>query len=128
MAPHVGQKRKVAELPLSPVRTHSVACPEMVTRSLGKRACAPKVLPVRRWQARQWHMDTRTGSPRAMATSCPQLQVARRLPPGAASGRASVGSAMRGSVPRLAAQVAGGATVAAVRPPSRMARTPMTED
>jgi hypothetical protein len=36
--------------------------PEIVTASEEKRAWAPKTLPVRRWQARQWHTETRIGS------------------------------------------------------------------
>jgi hypothetical protein len=38
-------------------------------RFLGKRACTPNTLPVRRWQARQWQTDTRIGSPSTVAVS-----------------------------------------------------------
>src|SRR6476646_1408917 len=50
----------------------------MRTRSTGNRACIPKALPVRCWQARQWHIEIRTGSPSTVTVSCPQLQAARR--------------------------------------------------
>jgi hypothetical protein len=58
----------------------------MLTLSRGKRACAPNVLPVLFWQARQWHIETRTGSPSQVALSWPQLQEATRVV--IASGRA----------------------------------------
>jgi hypothetical protein len=38
----------------------------------------PKALPVRRWQAKQWHIEIRTGSPSAVSWSCPQEQEALR--------------------------------------------------
>src|SRR5437868_10722608 len=50
----------------------------MRTRSAGNRAWIPNALPVRRWQARQWHMEIRIGSPSAVRVSCPQLQEASR--------------------------------------------------
>ena len=42
---------------------YSFARPEICTRSAGNRAWIPNALPVRRWQARQWQMLIRTGSP-----------------------------------------------------------------
>jgi hypothetical protein len=36
-------------------------------------------LPVRRWQARQWQTETRTGSPSTSARSWPQLHTASRV-------------------------------------------------
>src|SRR5690348_2130119 len=39
----------------------------------------PKALPVRRWQAWQWHIEIRTGSPSAATRSWPQLQAASRV-------------------------------------------------
>src|SRR5438270_9420485 len=51
----------------------------MRTRSAGNRAWIPKALPVRRWQAKQWHMEIRIGSPSAVSRSCPQLQAASRV-------------------------------------------------
>src|SRR5262249_18599227 len=36
-------------------------------------------LPVRRWQARQWQTETRTGSPSVHSRSCPQLHEASRV-------------------------------------------------
>src|SRR5918999_5381949 len=50
----------------------------MRTSSRGKRACMLNALPVRRWHARQWHIEIRTGSPSATRLSCPQLQAAWR--------------------------------------------------
>src|SRR6185369_11401634 len=60
------------------MRTYSVLAPTTVTASRGNRACAPNTLPVRRWHARQWHTDTRTGSPTTCACNCPQLHAATR--------------------------------------------------
>src|SRR5439155_7563940 len=77
--PQSGQKRNVRSSPSSDVRTYSVERPTTRTRSDGNRACIPKALPVRRWQARQWHIEIRTGSPSAVRRSCPQLQAASRL-------------------------------------------------
>src|SRR5258708_39497800 len=51
----------------------------MRTRSDVNLAWIPKALPVRRWQARQWHMEIRIGSPSAVRRSCPQLQAASRV-------------------------------------------------
>jgi hypothetical protein len=66
-------------LPLSAVRFHSVDFPEMVTWSLRKRAWLLITAPVRRWQAKQWHMALREGSPSIVRWSCPQLQAAWRV-------------------------------------------------
>ena len=52
--------------------------PLMVTEFVGKRAWAPKTLPVLRWQARQWQTETRSGSAEAIADSWPQGQEAVR--------------------------------------------------
>src|SRR5258708_38821131 len=65
-------------LPLSATRTYALARPSIATWSRGQRACAPNVLPVRFWHSRQWHIETRTGSPSQFARSCPQEQVATR--------------------------------------------------
>jgi hypothetical protein len=62
----------------SPARDQVELSPSTATASVGKRACAPKTLPVRRWQARQWQMDTRTGSAVVVTVSCPQEQAAVR--------------------------------------------------
>ncbi len=60
-------------LPLSPRRANGVARPSMaVTCSRRKRACTPKTLPARRWQSRQWQMETLVGSPSQARRSCPQ--------------------------------------------------------
>src|SRR5437763_7927366 len=75
----------------------------MRTRSSGNRACMPKALPVRRWQAWQWHIEIRTGSPSAATRSWPQLQaasrvsMARSLP--AARWQLAVGPAQAGAHP-----------------------------
>jgi hypothetical protein len=37
----------------------------------------PNALPVRCWQARQWHIETRIGSPVQSTVNWPQLQDAR---------------------------------------------------
>src|SRR4051812_49029842 len=46
---------------------------------LRPRAWAAKALPVRRWQARQWQTETRTGSPSQLARTAPQRHSARRV-------------------------------------------------
>ena len=66
-------------LPLTAVRFHSVDLPVMVTWSLRKRAWLLITAPVRRWQAKQWHMALREGSPSMVRWSCPQLQAAWRV-------------------------------------------------
>jgi hypothetical protein len=48
----------------------------MVTEFTGKRAWAPKTLPVLRWQARQWQTEIRSGSAEVIADSWPQEQEA----------------------------------------------------
>jgi hypothetical protein len=53
--------------------------PSVVTCSASNRAWTPKTLPVRRWQARQWQIETRTGSPSTVSRSCPQLHAACRV-------------------------------------------------
>src|SRR5919198_102574 len=83
VAPQSGQKRNVRSSPSSDVRTYSVERPATPPRWPGNRAWFPNALPVRRWQARQWHMEIRIGSPSAVRVSCPQLQEASRtLVPG----------------------------------------------
>jgi len=72
----VGQKWKEMVRPLSPVLTYFVDAPSTATFASGKRACAPNVLPVRRWQAMQWHMEMRTGSPSVVIERAPQLHSA----------------------------------------------------
>src|SRR5690348_1472350 len=52
-------------------------------------ACRPKALPVRRWQARQWHTETTNGSPVTLTRSCPQWHAASRLLMGAKASRAA---------------------------------------
>jgi hypothetical protein len=53
----------------------STACDVLDTHALGRRL---------RWQARQWQMETLTGSPSTSTVSCPHEQDARRV---AMSGR-----------------------------------------
>jgi hypothetical protein len=53
--------------------------PSVVTCSASNRAWTPKTLPVRRWQARQWQIETRTGSPSTVSRSCSQLHAACRV-------------------------------------------------
>jgi hypothetical protein len=60
------------------VRAYVRDAPPTTTLRSGNRACAPKALPVRRWQARQWQTDTRTGSPLTTAVRRPQLHEAAR--------------------------------------------------
>ena len=76
MVPHAGQKKKRAMRPLPPARTYGVLWPSTVTLPAGNRACTANALPLRRWQSRQWQIETRTGSPPARRVSCPQLQLA----------------------------------------------------
>jgi hypothetical protein len=77
--PHTGQKWKVSALPLSAVRVHAVDLPAKAICSRRKRAWLLITAPVRRWHSRQWHMETREGSPSMVRLSCPQLQAARRV-------------------------------------------------
>jgi hypothetical protein len=49
------------------------------TWSRGNRAWVANTLPVRRWHARQWQIEIRTGSPSVVSESCPQLQAACRV-------------------------------------------------
>jgi len=53
--------------------------PSVVTCSASNRAWTPKTLPVRRWQARRWQIETRTGSPSTVSRSCSQLHAACRV-------------------------------------------------
>src|SRR5439155_16744724 len=53
--------------------------PSVVTCSASNRAWTPKTLPVRRCQARQWQIETRTGSPSTVSRSCSQLHSACRM-------------------------------------------------
>lgn len=76
--PQVGQNRKVVRVPLSPVRDHSVNAPVIATSASGQRACTAKALPDRVWHSRQWHTDTRTGSPLQAACNAPHRQLATR--------------------------------------------------
>jgi hypothetical protein len=55
---------------------YSVESPLRTTPDRLNLACAPKTLPVRRWQARQWQIETRTGSSRVVNVNWPQLQEA----------------------------------------------------
>jgi hypothetical protein len=68
------------------MRTNCFDGPVTVTESAGKRAWAPKTLPVRRWQARQWQTETRTGSAVVTAESWPQEQEAVRVGTGGLAG------------------------------------------
>ena len=79
VAPQLGQKWNVACPPESPARVNAVDAPWIVTRSAAQRACWPKGLPVRRWQAVQWQSETRIGSPSQVIASLPQLHSARRV-------------------------------------------------
>ncbi|GGE63911.1 hypothetical protein GCM10011317_21620 [Niveispirillum cyanobacteriorum] len=49
--------------PLSPWRAHVLVLPVMLTPSRENLAWVANTLPVRFWHSRQWHMDTRPGSP-----------------------------------------------------------------
>jgi hypothetical protein len=61
-----------------PARVHARKAPATTTAASGQRACAAKALPELRWHSRQWHTDTRSGSPAHTARSCPQAQEATR--------------------------------------------------
>ena len=63
-------------LPLSAVREYSELLPLMPSCSRWNHACTPNGAPVRRWQARQWHIDILTGSPLQVMRTFPQAQVA----------------------------------------------------
>ena len=73
------QKKNERSSPSSDVRMYSVASPSIRTCSRGQRACIANALPVRRWQARQWQIETLTGSPSTSTASCPHEQDARRV-------------------------------------------------
>src|SRR5207247_10446026 len=65
--------------PSSETRMYCREAPSVVTCSASNRAWTPKTLPVRRWQARQWQIETRTGSPSTVSRSCSQLHAACRV-------------------------------------------------
>src|SRR5665213_1187298 len=65
--------------PSSPTRTNCFDDPVMTTEVAWNRAWAPKTLPVRRWQARQWQTETRMGSVEVTAESWPHEQEAVRI-------------------------------------------------
>jgi hypothetical protein len=70
----------VTVLPLSAGREYRVERPSIpVIWSFLNRAWTPYMLPVRRWQARQRHMEIRKGSPSHVISSCPQPHDARRV-------------------------------------------------
>src|SRR5436305_1458853 len=66
-------------LPLSATFTNALNWPAISTCSTGQRAWTAKALPDRFLQSRQWHTDTRTGSPVAVARSWPQRHEALRV-------------------------------------------------
>jgi hypothetical protein len=66
--------------PSSETRMYCREAPSIVTWSASNRAWTPKTLPVRRWQARQWQIETRTGSPSTGSGSCSQLHAGCRVP------------------------------------------------
>ena len=60
----VGQKWKVTFLPVTELRMKVLGVPSTkVTAARSKKAAMLNKLPVRRWQSRQWHIDTRVGFP-----------------------------------------------------------------
>src|SRR6516162_1809007 len=62
--PQSGQKWKVTFLPVTELRMKVLGVPSTkVTAARSKKAAMLNKLPVRRWQSRQWHIDTRVGSP-----------------------------------------------------------------
>jgi hypothetical protein len=65
-------------VPLSPLRWKDLLSPSMRTASLAKRAFMLKGAPVRFWQARQWQIEMRKGSPSQVTRNCPQAQEAVR--------------------------------------------------
>jgi hypothetical protein len=79
VAPQSGQKWKTPLLPSSETRMYCREAPSVVTCSASNRAWTPKTLPVRRWQARQWQIETRSGSPSTVSRSCSQLHAACRV-------------------------------------------------
>jgi hypothetical protein len=79
VAPQSGQKWKKPLPPSSETRMYCRETPSVVTCSASNLAWAPKTLPVRRWQARQWQIETRTGSPSTLSRSCAQLHAACRV-------------------------------------------------
>jgi hypothetical protein len=57
-----------------------LARPSMETASARNPALKLNAPPVRRLQAKQWQTETRTGSPKHVAESCPQQHSARHWP------------------------------------------------
>jgi hypothetical protein len=61
VVPQTGQNLNMNFAPWSPIRTYSVAAPEILNGAR-KLANVAKTLPVRFWQARQWQTPTPRGS------------------------------------------------------------------
>jgi hypothetical protein len=77
--PHLGQKWKASQVPLSAWRRKVLRSPSVAAIcSRGKKALAPNTEPVRRWQARQWHDETMLGAPVMRMRNWPQAQAASR--------------------------------------------------
>jgi len=70
--PQSGQKWNRTLRPSWPARSKTLLLPSIVTCALPKAAPLPANAPVLRWQARQWQMLTRMGSPDVWARSDPQ--------------------------------------------------------
>jgi len=62
--PQSGQKQNVTSNPLAEGRVNDMNVPWVrSTSSRGKKAATLNSDPVRRWQSRQWHIETFDGSP-----------------------------------------------------------------
>jgi len=69
--PHSGQKWNACTRRSGSVdvRAYSRERPSIRAWWAWKPACRPKALPVRRWQAWQWHIVTSKGSPSTLTRS-----------------------------------------------------------
>ncbi len=74
--PQFGQKWKRTLRPSAPARSKSFHFPSVVTSAFSKTAPLPATAPVLRWQSRQWHRLTISGSPEVFARSDPQWHCA----------------------------------------------------
>jgi hypothetical protein len=70
--PHSEQKWKITSFPVSELRVKVFEAPSTTVTALrSKQAPMLNKLPVRRRQSRQWHIETRVGSPWQLSRSLP---------------------------------------------------------
>lgn len=74
LEPHLGQKPRLTSRPLSPRFVKNWYSPVIVKLSLGTAKADANVLPVARWQSRQWQLKLKTGSDLKLYRKGPQRQ------------------------------------------------------